>query len=161
MVHYDVVVCGLGAMGSAALRELSRRRLRVVGIERFAPGHERGSSHGETRIIRLAYFEHPSYVPLLQRTYELWRELEAACERKLVHITSIAEMGPPEGMLVKGVLASVRMHGLRHELLTAEEVMEISIGASKAQFTQLNSQLIDEEQDGQGPDIKTGGSLAG
>ena len=67
MAKYDVVVVGLGAMGSAALHELARRGVRVLGIERFAPGHDRGSSHGETRIIRLGYFEHPSYVPLLRR----------------------------------------------------------------------------------------------
>jgi sarcosine oxidase len=123
MAHFDVVVCGLGAMGSAALRELSRRRLRVLGIERFAPGHDRGSSHGDTRIIRLAYFEHPSYVPLLRRSYELWRELEEACGSRLVHMTGIVEMGPPEGTLVKGVLASIHMHALRHELLTAPDLM--------------------------------------
>jgi sarcosine oxidase len=123
MAHFDVVVCGLGAMGSAALRELSRRQLRALGIDRFTPGHDRGSSHGATRIIRLAYFEHPSYVPLLRRSYELWRELEGASRRKLVHITGIAEMGPPDGVLVKGVLASVKTHTLRHELLAADELM--------------------------------------
>ena len=83
MAAFDVVVVGLGAMGSAALLNLARRGVRAVGIERFAPGHDHGSSHGETRIIRLGYFEHPSYVPLLRRTYELWRELEARCGRKL------------------------------------------------------------------------------
>ena len=76
----DVVVIGLGIMGSAALR-LARRGIRVAGIERFAPGHDSGSSHGETRIIRLGYFEHPSYVPLVRRSYELWRELEATAAR--------------------------------------------------------------------------------
>ena len=78
MAQFDVVVVGLGAMGSAALHQLARRGVRVVGIERLAPGHDQGSSHGESRIIRLGYFEHPSYVPLLRRTYALWRELEAA-----------------------------------------------------------------------------------
>ena len=70
MARFDVVVIGLGVMGSAALRELARRKRSVLGIERFAAGHDRGSSHGATRIIRLAYFEHPSYVPLVQRAYE-------------------------------------------------------------------------------------------
>jgi sarcosine oxidase len=123
MAHFDVVVCGLGAMGSAALRELSRRRVRVLGIERFAPGHDRGSSHGATRIIRLAYFEHPSYVPLLRRSYALWRELEEASGAPLLHVTGIAEMGPPDGALINGVLASVNAHALRHELLTATDLM--------------------------------------
>jgi sarcosine oxidase len=77
MPAFDVVICGLGAMGSAAAYHLARRGRRVLGLERFVPGHDRGSSHGQTRIIRLGYFEHPSYVPLLQRAYPLWRELEA------------------------------------------------------------------------------------
>ena len=78
MADFDVVVCGLGATGSAALFHLARRGVRVLGLERFAPGHDRGSSHGSTRIFRLGYFEHPSYVPLVRRADTLWRELEAA-----------------------------------------------------------------------------------
>jgi sarcosine oxidase len=123
MAHFDVVVCGLGAMGSAALHHLAARGKRVLGLERYAPGHDRGSSHGRTRIIRLGYFEHPSYVPLLRRAYELWRELEAAAGRKLLHVTGIAEIGPPAGALVKGTLAASRLHGLRHETLAAPELM--------------------------------------
>src|SRR6201988_3092499 len=122
MAHYDVVVIGLGAMGSAALHQLARRGVRVLGIERFAPGHDRGSSHGATRIIRLAYFEHPSYVPLLRRSYELWRDLEKASGTKLGPLTGIAEIGPPDGVLVKGVLASATTHGLRHEVLEAQQL---------------------------------------
>jgi sarcosine oxidase len=123
MAHFDVVVCGLGAMGSAALYQLAARGQRVLGLERYAPGHDRGSSHGRTRIIRLGYFEHPSYVPLVRRAYALWRELEAAAGRKLLHVTGIAEIGPPAGALVKGTLASSRLHGLRHEVLAAPELM--------------------------------------
>jgi len=123
MPHIDAVVCGLGVMGSAALWELTRRGMRALGIERFTPGHDHGSSHGATRIIRLAYFEHPSYVPLLRRTYELWRELEQASGSELLHVTGIAEMGAPEGALIRGVLASVKAHALRHELLTAQDLM--------------------------------------
>jgi sarcosine oxidase len=122
MAHFDVVVCGLGAMGSAALHHLARRGKRVLGLERYAPGHDRGSSHGRTRIIRLGYFEHPSYVPLLRRAYALWRELEQASGRALLHITGIAEIGLPEGALVRGTLAAARIHGLRHEVLTAAEL---------------------------------------
>lgn len=122
MSSFDVVVCGLGVMGSAALRELSRRGLRALGVDRFTPGHDRGSSHGATRIIRLDYFEHPSYVPLLRRAYELWQELEQSSERKLLHITGILEIGDPDGMLITGVLASIRQHSLRYELLCAEEL---------------------------------------
>jgi sarcosine oxidase len=123
MAHFDVVVCGLGAMGSAALHHMARRGQRVLGVERYTPGHDRGSSHGSTRIIRLGYFEHPSYVPLLQRAYTLWRELEAASGRPLLHVTGIAEIGPRAGTLVQGTLASSRLHDLRHEVLPAPELM--------------------------------------
>jgi sarcosine oxidase len=123
MASFDVVVCGLGAMGSAALYELARRRVRVLGLERFTPGHDRGSSHGATRIIRLAYWEHPSYVPLLRRAYDLWRELEGAAGQKFLHVTGVAEIGPPDGMLVRGTLAAAHLHALRHEVLPARDVM--------------------------------------
>src|SRR5207342_421946 len=123
MAHFDVVVCGLGAMGSAALHQLARRGKRVLGLERHSPGHDRGSSHGATRIIRLGYFEHPSYVPLLRRAYALWRELEQESGRRLLHRTGIVEIGPPEGNLVKVPLASCRAHALEHEILTAPELM--------------------------------------
>ena len=93
MAQFDVVVVGLGATGAAALHRLARRGVRALGIERLTPGHDQGSSHGESRIIRLGYFEHPSYVPLLRRAYALWRELEAASANKLLHITGIAEIG--------------------------------------------------------------------
>jgi sarcosine oxidase len=123
MSSYDVAVVGLGAMGSAAARHLAARSARVVGIEQFAPGHDRGSSHGLTRIIRLGYFEHPSYVPLLRHAYALWRELEAASGAKLMHITGIVEIGPPDGTVVAGTLAASRMHALPHEVLDARELM--------------------------------------
>ena len=123
MAYFDVVVCGLGAMGSAAAQHLARRGKRVLGIERYAPGHDGGSSHGRTRIIRLGYFEHPSYVPLLRRAYGLWRELERAAGRKLLHVTGIAEIGPPNGKLVKGTLGSARIHDLPHEVIAAPELM--------------------------------------
>ena len=122
MSQFDVVVCGLGVMGSATAYMLARRGQRVLGLDRFTPGHDRGSSHGETRIIRLSYFEHPSYVPLLRRAYELWRELEQAAGRQFLHITGIAEIGPPDGALVTGTLASARLHGLAHEIVTASEL---------------------------------------
>ena len=124
MAQFDVVVVGLGVMGSAALLELARRGVRVVGIERFAPGHDHGSSHGETRIIRLGYFEHPSYVPLLRRTYELWRELEAACGRP----SSCTSPASPRSARrtarwLPARCAASRLHGLPHEVLDAAEVM--------------------------------------
>jgi sarcosine oxidase len=123
MPAFDVAVVGLGAMGSAAVLALARRGRRVIGIDRFAPGHAFGSSHGTTRIIRLGYFEHPSYVPLLRRAYALWRELEAACGRPLLRTTGIAEIGPPDGTLVSGTLAAARLHELPHTVLAASDLM--------------------------------------
>jgi sarcosine oxidase len=123
MASYDAVVCGLGVMGSAALYHAARRGRRVLGLDRFAPGHDRGSSHGETRIIRLAYFEHPSYVPLVRRAYDLWRELETQAGRRLLHVTGIAEIGPPDGTLVAGTLAAARQHDIAHEVVAALDIM--------------------------------------
>ena len=104
-------------MGSAALYQLAQRGTHVLGLEKFTPGHDRGSSHGATRVIRLSYFEHPSYVPLLRRSYELWRELEKAAGQPLVTITGIVEIGPASGTLVSGTLASARLNELPFELL--------------------------------------------
>src|SRR5262245_13071046 len=123
MASFDVVVVGLGIMGSAALHRLAVRSARVLGIERFAPGHDRGSSHGATRIIRLGYFEHPSYVSLLREVYPLWRDLERQAGRQLMHITGIAEIGAPDSALVQGTLASARLHALPHEILDAVSLM--------------------------------------
>jgi sarcosine oxidase len=120
---FDVVVVGLGAMGSAALYHLAKRGIRVLGIERFEPGHDRGSSHGLTRVIRLGYFEDPCYVPLVRHAYGLWRELEAISGETLLTVTGIAEMGLPDSVLVKGTLASSRLHGLPHEVLDADALM--------------------------------------
>jgi sarcosine oxidase len=123
MPQFDVIVVGLGATGSAALYQLARRGVRVAGIERFSPGHDMGSSHGETRIIRQGYFEHPSYVPLVRRSYELWRELEAAAGQKLLHIAGIVEVGAPDSELISGTLAASRLHRLPHEVLDSAETM--------------------------------------
>jgi sarcosine oxidase len=119
--RYDVVVVGVGGMGSAALYHLARRGQRVLGLERFDLLHERGSSHGLTRIIRLAYFEHPNYVPLLRRAYELWRELEGEAGEKLLHVTGIVEGGE---RILDGVLRSCAEHDLEHEVLSGAEVAQ-------------------------------------
>jgi len=120
--HPDVVVVGLGGMGSAAAYHLARRGMRVVGLERFTPAHDRGSSHGESRIIRQAYFEHPDYVPLVLRAYELWRELEDATDTDLLTVTGGLYLGPPDCPTVEGSRRSAELHGLPHELLDAAEV---------------------------------------
>ena len=124
MPSFDVAIIGLGVMGSAALAALARRGRRVVGIDRFAPGHDRGSSHGITRIIRLGYFEHPSYVPLLRAAYPLWRELEAQSGQTLLTVTGILEIGAPESDLVVGTLRSSRLHNLAHDILDASSLIK-------------------------------------
>jgi sarcosine oxidase len=123
MAAVDVAVIGLGATGSAALYHLARRGVCAVGIERFAPGHDRGSSHGETRIIRLGYFEHPSYVPLVRAAIPLWRALERDAGESILEVTGIIELGAPDGELVAGTLRSARQHALPHEVLDAAAVM--------------------------------------
>ena len=122
MATYDVAVIGLGAMGSAALFELARRGKRAIGIEQFEPGHDRGSSHGESRIIRLSYFEHPSYVPLARRALEKWRELEQLCGQTILTVTGMLEAGYPGCSVVEGSLEASRQHRLEHEILGAAEI---------------------------------------
>jgi sarcosine oxidase len=119
MTTCDAVVIGLGATGSAAAASLARRGWRVIGVERFEPGHDRGSSHGATRIIRQGYFEHPSYVPLVRAAYPLWRELAMEAGQPLIDITGIVEIGAPDSDLVAGTLAASRLHGLAHDVLEA------------------------------------------
>ena len=119
---YDVIVLGLGGMGSATLFHLARRGLRVLGLERFDLVHEYGSSHGLTRIIRLAYWEHPTYVALLRRAYELWRELESLAGERLLYITGSVDAGPEGGPIFEGALKSSELHGLTHEVMDGDEL---------------------------------------
>lgn len=118
---FDVIVLGVGGFGSGALYHCARRGLKVLGLEQFGIAHDRGSSHGETRIIRKAYFEHPDYVPLLIRSYELWRELEAESNESLMHLCGLLLAGPPEGEAVAGARLSARLHHLDLENFTARE----------------------------------------
>lgn len=119
---YDTIVVGAGAMGSAAAYHLARRGQRVLILDQFAEGHENGSSHGITRIIRLAYFEHPSYVPLLSRAFELWRDLQDEAGEQLLTTTGSLDAGPVGSRTVTGSLHSCQLHGLDHELLTSAEI---------------------------------------
>ena len=120
----DAIVVGLGADGSAAAAHLATRGARVLGLEAFARGHTDGSSGGLTRVIRLAYYEHPDYVPLLKRAWVLWRELEAATGEELLHQTGGVYVGPRDGELVGGSLRSAREHALEHELLDPAALRE-------------------------------------
>ncbi len=122
MERYDAIVIGVGAMGSAAAYHLARRGLRTLGLEQFDIPHDRGSSHGVNRIIRLAYWEHPSYVPLLRRAYELWRDLENVTGERLLIITGGIDAGPEESPTVTGALLSCDLHHLPHEVLDASEL---------------------------------------
>ena len=121
--RYDAIVIGLGAMGSAAAYHLARGGRRVLGLDAYARNHALGSSHGRTRMIREAYYEAPEYVPLVQRSYARWRELEAESGRDLLRITGGLWMGRPDSEFVVGALASARAHGLAHEYLSAADAM--------------------------------------
>jgi sarcosine oxidase len=122
--RHDVAVVGLGAMGSATLCELARRGRRVIGFDAFTPPHAQGSSHGETRIIREAYFEHPLYVPFVQRAYDLWQELERRSGRTLMVRTGGLMAGPPRGEVVSGARASAVTHRLDYRDLSAAQLRE-------------------------------------
>jgi len=119
---YDVIVVGLGGMGSAAAYHLARRGRRVLGLDRFPAAHDRGSSHGGSRIIRLAYFEDPAYVPLLLRAYDLWRDLERESGADLLRVTGGLLLGPPDSRAVAGACRSAAEWGLAHEVLDAGDI---------------------------------------
>lgn len=119
MARHDVIVLGLGGMGSAAAYHLAARGRRVLGLEQFTSPHDRGSSHGSTRVIRQAYFEHPSYVPLLVRAYELWQDLARRTGGSLLQLPGGLMLGPAGSSVVSGSLQSAREHGLAHEVLDA------------------------------------------
>jgi sarcosine oxidase len=117
-----VAIVGLGVMGSCALWRLAARGVPAVGFEQFQPGNDQGASHGETRIIRTAYYEGAEYVPLVKEAFGFWRELEAASGEQLLTMTGALMIGSPDSELVAGALHSVRTHGLAHELLDRAEV---------------------------------------
>jgi len=123
MPAFDCIVIGAGGFGSGTLDALARRGVNVLGIERFGVAHGRGSSHGETRIIRKAYFEHPDYVPLCIRAYELWEELQAECPQPLYHLCGLMLAGPAEGEAVAGAQLSASRYGVPLDELTPQEAM--------------------------------------
>ena len=94
--EYDAIVIGVGGMGSAALYHLACRGLRALGIERYDVPNDMGSSGGLSRMIRLSYHEHPSYVPLVRRAYELWQQLENGFGQRLL-VTTGSLRGGDEG----------------------------------------------------------------
>jgi sarcosine oxidase len=139
-----VIVAGLGAIGSAAAYHLARHGKRVLGLEQFGPAHDRGSSHGKSRIIRKAYFSGSFYVPLVLRAYELWRALETETGRRLLTITGGLMLGSPSSHVVGGAIRSAVACDLEHEVLSAGEI--------KRRFPQFavgrDSQALYEKQAG-------------
>ena len=119
---FDVIVVGVGAVGSATVAELAGRGRRVLGLERCGIPNEHGSSGGVNRMIRLAYSEDPRYVPLVRRAFERWRELEARSGERLLVTTGGVDAGSPDSQSVTGSLESCRVHDLPHELLGAAEL---------------------------------------
>ncbi len=121
-LSHDVIVVGLGTMGSAAAWQLAARGCSVLGLDRRVPPHDFGSAHGRSRIIRTAYMEDPAYVPLVQRSFDLWRHLQRLTRTELLRPASLLMIGPPDGAAVSGSLASARAHALPHDLLDACEI---------------------------------------
>ena len=147
---YDVFVAGLGIMGGALARALARAGLRVAGCDDRYPPHDRGSSHGESRILRAAYFEDPIYAPLARRAFALWRALEDETGRSLLRVTGGLDIGPDDGTLVRGALSSARLHGIAHERVGGAELMRrwpaLSVGSGEAAVFEPDAGILDPEQ---------------
>ncbi len=146
---YDVVVVGLGAMGSATLRALCQRDVDALGVDMHQPPHTLGSSHGHSRVFRTAYFEHPAYVPLLLRARELWSELETETSQTLFRSTGCLTMGPRDHVLTLGVQASVAQYELPHELLGTSDIEErfgFSLNANDIGVYEHDAGLVEPEK---------------
>lgn len=125
MRQFDVIVVGAGGVGGAALYHLAKRGVRAIGLDRFPPGHDRGSSHGQTRIIRQAYFEHSDYVPLLLHAYELWAELAERRRETLYVEAGLLQVGPENGEVVPGVMKAAALHNLSVVKMSAADAMNL------------------------------------
>ncbi|MFS8101804.1 N-methyl-L-tryptophan oxidase [Lentzea alba] len=123
-MSHDVIVIGLGGMGSAAAYRLAQRGKRVLGLEKFTPVHTQGSSHGGSRITRQAYFEDPAYVPLLLRAHEMWDQIERDSGEHIFHRVGGVLVGAPDSRTISGSRASAEQYGLKHEMLDAQEIRE-------------------------------------
>lgn len=119
---YDVIVVGLGGMGSAAAYHLATRGQKVLGVERHTPAHDKGSNHGGSRIVRQSYFEDPSYVPLLLRSYELWEQLKRDSGRDVITLTGGLFLGREDTLTFAGSLRASQQWDLPHDVLTASDV---------------------------------------
>lgn len=121
---YDVAIAGLGGIGSAIAARCAARGASVIGLEQFGPAHDRGSSHGRSRMIRQAYFEDAAYVPLVLRSYELWRKLEQQTSQELLRLTGVLSVGEESSEIISGTKRSAAEHGLRLETLSRRQVQE-------------------------------------
>ncbi len=121
---FDAIVVGLGAMGACALAELARRGKRVLGVDRFAPPHDLGSSHGGSRVIRLSYFEHPDYVPLLRRAYDGFDRLGKDAGETLRFETGLVMGGPTGNKVAAGMLRSAAAHDLAVDAIDGAQLMK-------------------------------------
>ena len=170
----DFIVIGAGGVGSAALFHLASRGARVLGLDRFPPGHDRGSSHGRTRIIRQAYYEHPDYVPLLFRAYELWAELGQRIGRPLLHEIGLLQAGPADSEVLAGVRRSATEHTLNIEELSAAELVRrfpgfqvpdgwTSLFEPKAGYLDVEACVVVhiEEAERRGAELRTGVAVIG
>lgn len=147
---YDVAVVGLGGMGSAILAHCSALGASVIGLEQFTPAHDRGSSHGKTRMIRKAYFEDPAYVPLVLRAYELWPKLERAVDQEILRITGLLSVGPEDSEIIRGTLRAAQEHDLQVESLGKEEVKTryptIELWPDEVALFEVDGGVLDSER---------------
>src|SRR5699024_2247703 len=122
--HYDAIIMGVGAMGSATLYALAKRGYHICGIDQFGIAHDRGSSHGETRFIRKAYFEHPDYVPLLHHSYDKWEQLEKLTEQQLFVKNGLLLAGKSDSSIIQGLNTCYSQHNLPHEKINAADAQK-------------------------------------
>ena len=124
MKSADIIVLGMGGLGTVVAHDLAQSGAHVLGLDRHPPGHGFGSSHGQTRVIRQAYFEDPAYVPLLQHSYTRWRDLERWSGHALMDLCGVLEVGPNDGVVVPGVLRAAQRHDLNVTVMTMRELTE-------------------------------------
>lgn len=122
--YAQVVVIGAGAMGAAAAYHLARRGADVAAFDRFDVPNAMGSSGGESRMIRMCYYEHPDYVPLLRRSYELWGELTDEAHQPILEVTRGLFVGTAASALVSGAMKAAKEHGLDHDVLTNADLRQ-------------------------------------
>ena len=146
MHHYEVIVIGVGTMGSATCYHLAKRGVKVLGLEQFGIPHEQGSHAGQSRIIRKAYFEHPDYVPLLELAYRNWREMERVSGAELYVPTGLLYLGDPEHAVMKGVKASAVQFGIPLERPNADAYPQIRVSAEQELLFEPDAGFVTPER---------------